>query len=190
MKVALIVIGALAISSCSTSSQEQTSPTIPPSLSANTEEGLIRVNASSGNFSVACGGGVIEGVFRSIYPVLWKVPGQPDKIVFQRQGTNSTILVGIAACGTGVVATGANFNNDKFITYSTDCQNLMGGGATKLTLNSKDIGAVSITSDSRGGVNVRAYNNKPSPPKFAEFYSPDCLNPVGGGQTEVIRGWQ
>lgn len=190
MKVALILISALAISSCFKWTQERTPAMDLPGRSANTEHGFITVNASPGSFSVACGGGVIEGVFRSINPVLWKISGQPDKVVFQHQGTNSTILVGIAACGTGVVATGANFNNDKFITYSPDCQNLMGGGATKLTLNSKDIGAVSVKSDSRGGVNVRAYNNKPSPPKFAEFYSPDCLNPVGGGQTEVIRGWQ
>lgn len=139
-------------------------------------------------FSIPCGGGVVVGTRLNIHPVIWKVPGQPDRVV-HHDPSRTFLIESIAACGTGVVASTQNFNNDTYSYYSPTCENLLGGGATLLTHQGRRMGVLQFQTDPRGGVRIAGYNNQ-SGPKVAKFYSPDCLNPLGGGRTEVIQAWR
>lgn len=95
----------------------------------------------------------------------------------------------MASCGSGVVVAAGDYATNKFITYSPDCQNLLGGGSTILLWNARDVGASRISSESRGGVLIDAIDNRRSRPKLAQFYTPDCLWPLGGGKTQIVRDW-
>lgn len=147
-------------------------------------------NPNEGVFRLPCGVGVIEGRLRSNQPVLWKVEGQPDVTIFQSVGNLPTLLTNIEVCGSGVVANFQNFNSETFVTYSPSCKALEGGGETVSTFRGKDMGVLNFAPDPRGGVTVSAYHNHSRGARAATFYSPDCLNPLGGGNTQVIQGWK
>lgn len=147
-------------------------------------------NPNEGLFRLPCGGGFIEGRFRNDRPVLWKVEGQPDVNVFQAVGRLPTTLTKLEVCGSGVVASFHNYNSETFVTYSPNCRDLRSGGETILTFQGKNYGISAFTPDPRGGVIIDAYHNHSRGPRSAKFYSPDCLNPMGGGQTQVVQDWK
>lgn len=147
-------------------------------------------NPSEGVFRLPCGGGVIEGKLNSNRPVLWKVEGQPDVNVFQAVGRLPTMLTKLEVCGSGVVASFQNFNSETFVTYSPSCRDLRSGGETIVTFQGKDFGISAFAPDPKGGVTIDAFHNHRRGPRFAKFYSPDCLNPMGGGSTQVLMGWR
>lgn len=147
-------------------------------------------NSSDDVFRIPCGGGTIEGSLGSYKPVVWKVEGKPEVTIFQSVGPRPTLLTHLEVCGSGVVASFANFNSEAFVTYSPSCTNLFSGGDTILTFRGHDYGIMAFAPDPRGGITIDAYHNHRRGARFAKFYSPNCLNPMGGGKTQILQDWK